>query len=73
MMKKDIHEFSDTLQLGANTLAGATVKQAHHIQHLIAPVPDTATSVEQQESKVKIRLSGYFADNILLTFVDLVY
>ena len=49
MMKKDIHEFSDTLQQGANTLAGATVKQAHHIQNLIAPVPDNVANEEQNK------------------------
>uniref|UniRef100_A0A914LZX1 BSD domain-containing protein n=2 Tax=Meloidogyne TaxID=189290 RepID=A0A914LZX1_MELIC len=51
MMKKDIHEFSDTLQQGANTLAGATVKQAHHIQNLIAPVPDNVANEEQNKSE----------------------
>ncbi|KAL7074591.1 hypothetical protein ACQ4LE_005537 [Meloidogyne hapla] len=53
MMKKDIHEFSDTLQQGANTLAGATVKQAHHIQNLIAPVPDNAANDEQNKNEME--------------------
>ncbi|CAK5125547.1 unnamed protein product [Meloidogyne enterolobii] len=49
--KKDIHEFSDTLQQGANTLAGATVKQAHHIQNLIAPVPDNVANEEEKKTE----------------------
>jgi hypothetical protein len=39
-MKKDIHEFSDTIQHGANNLANATAKQAQIIQQMIAPIPD---------------------------------
>lgn len=52
-MKKDISEFSDTLQQGANTLATATAKQAQVIQHLIAPDPDenSAAAADAKEQK----------------------
>ena len=64
-MKKDIHEFSDTLQHGANSLVNATAQQAQKIQHMIAPVPDPnedaiGTKTEElnaAESKVGIWLT----------------